>query len=71
MQPTNDEINRTLDQLSRTRMEIVDDIDDTPPWQSDAEREGLPTVNRTTGSGAPLLRTDDVLKWEPGHLGRK
>lgn len=68
----------TISELERqnqpqpVKMEIVDDTDDNPPqWQSDAERQGLPTVNRTTGSGAPLLRTDDVLKWEPGHLGRK
>lgn len=70
-------VTETIEQLEAqnqpqpVQMEIVDDANDTPPWQSDAEREGLPTVNRTTGSGAPLLRTDDVLKWEPGHLGRK
>lgn len=53
-----------------TKMEIVDDANDTPRWLSDAEREGLPVVN-VRDSGAPLLRTDDVLRWEPGHLGRK
>lgn len=60
MQPTDEEVNRTLDQLSRTRMEIVDDVDDAPPWRSDAEREGLPTVN-LTDTGAPLLDRDKVL----------
>lgn len=55
MQPTDEEINRTLDQLSRTRMEIIDE------WVSDAEREGLPTVN-LVDSGAPLLDRDEVLR---------
>lgn len=40
-------------------------------WKSNAEREKLPTVNVTTGSGAPLLDRDKVLKWEPKHMGRK
>lgn len=66
-------VTETIDSLEKqnqpqpVRVEIVEDA---PLWQSDAEREGLPLVNLTTGSGAPLLRTDDVLKWEPGHLGR-
>lgn len=65
--PTDEEINRTLDQLSRPRIEIV-----STEWQSDAEREGLPLVNRTTGSGAPLLRTDDILRRSyPNHARRK
>lgn len=63
--PTDDEINRTLDQLSRTRIELVNE------WQSDAEREGLPITNVHDERGAPVLRTDDVLRWEPGHLGRR
>lgn len=71
MQPTNDEINRTLDQLSRTRMEIVDDADDTPPWQSDAEREGLPVSNQHDTKGAPVLDRDRVLRWNPTHIGRR
>lgn len=58
MNPTNDEINATLQQLERTRMEIVDD---KPRWISDAEREGLPVVN-LTDSGAPLLNRDEVLR---------
>lgn len=55
MNPTNEEINRTLDQLSRTRMEIIDE------WVSDAEREGLPVVN-LVDTGAPLLDRDEVLR---------
>lgn len=59
--PTNDEINATLRRLEQTKMEIVDDDDDGPQWQSDAEREGLPLVNVTTDSGAPLLDRDKAL----------
>lgn len=55
MNPTDEEIDRTLDQLSRTRMEIIDE------WVSDAEREGLPTVN-LVDTGAPLLDRDEVLR---------
>lgn len=65
--PTPDEINRTLEQLERTRIEMVDD---GPQWQSDAQKLNLPLVNRTH-SGSPLLKVDDVLRWEPAHLGRK
>ena len=57
--PTTDEINNTLRQLEQTKMEIVEDA---PRWYSDAERLGLPVVNRTTGSGAPLLNRDKVLR---------
>lgn len=44
-----------------TKMEIADDVNDGPAWQSDAEREGLPTVN-LTDTGAPLLDRDAVLR---------
>ena len=41
-------------------------------WRSDAEREGLPTTNLTTGSGAPLLNRDEVLRRSyPDHARRK
>lgn len=63
MQPTDKEIDDVLNRLQRTKMEIVDE------WMSDAARQGLPVVN-VRDTGAPLLRTDDVLKWEPEHLGR-
>lgn len=66
MCPSREEIDDTLRRLERPRIEIV-----STEWQSDAEREGLPVVNTTTGSGAPLLDRDRVLKWEPTHLGRK
>lgn len=59
--PTNDEINDTLRRLGQTKMEIVDDDDDEPQWQSDAERLNLPLVNVTTDSGAPLLDRDKAL----------
>lgn len=62
MQPTDEEVNRTLDQLSRTRMEIVDDADAAPRWQSDAEREGLPRSNQHDTKGAPLLDRDRILR---------
>lgn len=63
-------VTETIDSLEKqnqpqpTKLEIVDE------WVSDAARQGLPVVN-VRDTGAPLLRTDDVLKWEPGHLGRK
>lgn len=44
-----------------TKMEMVDDVDDAPRWLSDAEREGLPTVN-LTDTGAPLLDRDAILR---------
>lgn len=41
-------------------------------WRSDADRQALPTVNRTTGSGAPLLKVDDVIRRSyPNHAKRK
>lgn len=37
-------------------------------WQSDAEKEGLAVVNATTGSGAPVLQVDEILrKSQPNH----
>lgn len=39
-----------------------------PRWESDAQRKRLPTVNLTTGSGAPLLNRDEVLRRSlPNH----
>lgn len=70
MQPTDEEINNTLRQLEQTKMEIVDDADDAPRWLSDAEREGLPTVN-LTDTGAPLLDRDAVLRRSYPDYGRK
>lgn len=64
MNPTNDEVNATLERLERPRIELIEE------WQSDAEREGLPVVN-IRDSGAPLLDRDRVLKWQPSHMGRK
>lgn len=62
----------TISELERqnqpqpVKMEIVDDADDAdgnpPPWQSDAERKGLPLVNEHDDKGAPLLDRDKVLK---------
>jgi len=49
-EPTNREIDEALRKL------------DKPEWKSDAEREGLPLVNLTTGSGAKLLDRDAVLR---------
>lgn len=41
-------------------------------WKSNAEKEGLPLVNTTTNSGAPLLDRDAVLrKSYPNHAGKK
>lgn len=57
-------VTETIDSLEKqnqpqpTKIEIVDDI---PPWQSDAEREGLPVVN-VVDSGAPLLDRDEILR---------
>lgn len=73
--PTAADINRTLSEIERSELP-----EDHPrnlaraaveKWKSNAERGGLPTVNTTTGSGAPLLDRDKVLKWEPKHMGRK
>lgn len=60
-------VTETIDSLEKqnqpqqTKMEIVDDANDAPRWLSDAEREGLPTVN-LTDTGAPLLDRDAVLR---------
>lgn len=40
-------------------------------WRSNAQREGLPTTNTHDDKGARVLPVDDVLKWEPQHIGRK
>ena len=40
-------------------------------WRSNAEREGLPVTNVHDDKGAPVLTRDEVLKWEPTHIGRK
>jgi hypothetical protein len=42
-------------------------------WRSDAEKQGLPVANTTTGSGAPLLDVDAVLHHadHTARLGRK
>lgn len=50
MTPTNKEINEVLDKLEQ------------PKWQSDADRLGLPLATTTSGSGAPKLDVDKVLR---------
>lgn len=65
--PTDEEINRTLDRLSRPRIEIV-----STEWQSDAEREGLPTVNIHDVRGAKVLDVHAVVRGSyPNHARRK
>lgn len=59
--PTNDEVNDAIRRLEQTKMEIVDDDDDGPCWQSDAQRLNLPVVN-VVDTGAPLLDRDAVLR---------
>lgn len=64
-------VTETIEQLEAqnqpqlAKLEIVDE------WMSDAAKQGLATTNIHDNHGAPVLRTDDVLKWEPEHLGRK
>ena len=76
MQPTPKAVNDTLAQLEAAER------DPNHPrtlarqavakWRSDAERGHLPIVNLTTGSGAPLLDRDAVLRASyPNHAYRK
>lgn len=81
MNPTPDEINA----VSRAIVESVDEkrspllkptliefADGDPlPWQSDAQKEGLPTVNISDGKGAPLLDRDAVLRASYPNHARK
>lgn len=49
-------------------VEVSKVVDSGPRWESDAQRKRLPTVNLTTGSGAPLLNRDEVLRRSlPNH----
>lgn len=64
--------------MSKSQLRAVDnqqprDVTQQPEWRSDAEREQLPVVNRTTGSGAPLLKPDEVLSYDDHdqRLGRR
>lgn len=72
--PSTDDINRTLCEIERTELpeehprrlarEVI------ARWKSNAEREGLPVVNPTTGSGAPLLDKDRVVRGSyPSYRG--
>lgn len=55
-------VTETIEQLEAqnqpqpTKLEIVDE------WQSDAEKRGLPVVNKHDNKGAPLLDRDAVLR---------
>lgn len=40
-------------------------------WRSNAERQSLPVTNVHDNKGAKVLDVDEVLKWEPGHVGKK
>jgi hypothetical protein len=77
MQPTSKAVNETLAQ-----MEAAERDPNHPRslarqavkrWRSDAEKQGLPVANTTTGSGAPLLDVDAVLHHadHTARLGRK
>lgn len=67
--------------MSKSTLRVVDNEVEHPldyarrkvkEWRSNAEKEGLPLVNTTTGSGAPLLDRDAVLrKSYPNHAGKK
>lgn len=64
--PTDEQINDTLRQLERTRMEIVDE------WMSDAAKQGLPVVNVHDTRGAKVLDTDAVVRGSyPNHARRE
>lgn len=75
MKPTTADISRTLREIERSELPDYHPRDlarqRVREWKSNAEREGLPIVNTTTGSGAPLLDRDEVLRWDPKHMGRK
>jgi hypothetical protein len=59
-QPTKQEINEVLDKLEK------------PRWQSDAEKQGLPLATTTSGTGATLLKVDEVLRRTlPDYAKRK
>lgn len=71
--PSTDDINRTLREIERT------ELPDNHPrrlaqeaiarWKSNAEREGLPVVNRRDDKGAEPLDVDGVLRRsEPNHV---
>lgn len=53
-------VTETIDELERQNQPPV--VESGSKWVSDAEREGLPLVNVTTDSGAPLLDRDAVLR---------
>lgn len=74
MRPTTADVNTVLREIETA------DLPDSHPRQvakravakfrSDAQRNKLPTVNQHD-KGGRRLDPDSVLKWEPGHLGRK
>lgn len=65
-QPTPTDITRALREVETA--ELPDDHprrlarEAIARWKSDAEQRQLPTTNLTTGSGAPLLDRDAVLR---------
>lgn len=66
MLPTDKEIDDTIRQLEQTKLELVDE------WVSDAEKQGLPTVNVHDTRGAKVLNTDAVIRGSyPNHARRK
>jgi len=51
---------------------VADDRQPLPaPFVTDAEREGLATVNVTTDTGAPVLDVDGVLERSLGDYGKE
>lgn len=74
MKPTTADVNTVLREIETA------DLPDNHPRQvakravakfrSDAQRHKLPTVNQHD-KGGRRLDPDSVLRWEPGHLGRK
>lgn len=75
MKPTTSDINYALESIEATERPL-----DHPrsiarrkvqEWHSDAESHHLPVSNVHDDKGAEVLKVDEVLKWEPEHLGRK
>lgn len=74
MKPTTTDVNTALREIETAELS-----DEHPrklatkaivKFRSDAQRQKLPTVNQHD-KGGQRLDPDSVLKWEPGHLGRK